>query len=175
MRRHGPSLVTNSIEVVHGQMDDFTITRVLCAIVSKREAHRNAPFQNKRHDLYVVLLRKTRNIRGEKEKSFAVFIIHNRGDCTAGRNQRLETFEVMAPSTRFSPSDPCDVLPHTVRSTVQAGFTSHTAPPSLGDASNDLNGCFPSRITDTRYLSFFTSFITVRESPTSPSPRLSPA
>lgn len=156
-------------------MNHFTITRVLRAIASKREAHRNAPFQNKRHHLYVVLLRNTRNIREKKEKSLAAFLFHIRGDCTAGRNQWLETFEVMTPSTRFSPSDSRDVLPHTVRSTVQAGFTSHTAPPSLGDASTDLNGCFPSRITDTRYLSFVTSVITVRESPTSPSPRLNPA
>lgn len=81
----------------------------------------------------------------------------------------------MAPSTWFLPSDPWDVLLHTVRSTVQAGFASHTAPPSLGDASTDLNGCFPSRTTDTRYLSFVTSVITMRESQTSASPRLNPA
>lgn len=56
---------------------------------------------------------------------------------------------------------------HTLRSTVQPWFTCHTAPPSLGEASTDIKGWFPSRTTDARNFSFFTSISTSSASPAS--------
>lgn len=63
------------------------------------------------------------------------------------------------------------IVHDTFKSTVHPRLTDQTAPPSLGDASTEPKGCFPSRTTDARNLSRVTSTTpTACDTPSSPSP-----